>query len=104
MSKPVFTNCNVCGIPLGGRAELAVGACQSCMNETIEETDSDPSCARCGDNYSLRDGLEPTRFCDVCAQTILERLITITPEPPKAITHEAGCKILDVLQKEIWTR
>lgn len=33
-----------------------------------------PTCARCEDEYSLRDGMEPSKYCDPCAQEIVSEL------------------------------
>lgn len=40
-----------------------------------------PVCARCEDEYFLRDGMEPTKYCDPCAhervaelEALLEKL------------------------------
>ena len=30
-----------------------------------------PQCEKCGDEYSLREGGEPTGYCDPCAQEVL---------------------------------
>lgn len=35
-----------------------------------------PTCARCGDEYSLRDGMEETKYCDPCAP---ERVSDLEP-------------------------
>lgn len=32
------------------------------------------SCANCHEDYSLRDGCDPTRYCDACAHTLLEQM------------------------------
>lgn len=61
-------------------------------------------CEKCGDSYTLRDGCEPTTFCDTCAQSIVARLEEITPEPPREITYECGVEILNALQKELFDR
>jgi hypothetical protein len=31
-------------------------------------------CARCGDEYNLRDGMEETKYCDPCAQECVSEL------------------------------
>lgn len=36
--------------------------------------DEDLVCHKCGTEYSLRDGCEPTAFCDDCAHGELQRL------------------------------
>ena len=38
------------------------------------ENDSETCCKSCGDEYELRDGEEPTKYCDHCAHKIVERL------------------------------
>lgn len=38
------------------------------------ENDSETCCKSCGDEYALRDGQEPTKYCDQCAHKIVERL------------------------------
>lgn len=35
--------------------------------------DPDHRCTRCRDTYSLRDGCEPTAYCDDCAQALVEK-------------------------------
>ena len=65
---------------------------------------NDTHCKRCGEFYDLRDGCEPTDFCDLCAQTILARLLEITPKPPKTIAHVTDYDrsiILRTLQEEL---
>lgn len=32
----------------------------------------DPTCLRCEEQYSVRDGCDPTTFCDRCAHDIAE--------------------------------
>lgn len=36
--------------------------------------DEPPTCARCHDEYSLRDGMDPTKYCDECAQARVSEL------------------------------
>ena len=52
---------------------------------------SEPTCKRCGDDYELRFGEEPTEFCDRCAHLVIdelkERLETLE-------RHVAACKTL----------
>ena len=38
------------------------------------ENDSETCCKSCGDEYELRDGCEPTKYCDLCAQKVVERI------------------------------
>ena len=33
-----------------------------------------PTCARCGDEYNLRDGMDPSKYCDPCAQEHISEL------------------------------
>ena len=41
--------------------------------KTIEEEDDPPTCARCGEEYSLHEpDMEPTRYCDACAHALVE--------------------------------
>jgi hypothetical protein len=61
-------------------------------------------CQKCGDHYALRDGCDPTSFCDTCAQTVISNLESIVPEPPNAITYERGVEILNAIQKDIYDR
>lgn len=72
--------------------------------EDLGNGDEEGCCKKCGAFYDLREGCEPTRFCDTCAQEILESLIDIIPEPPKAITWEIGSEILTKLQNEIYSK
>jgi hypothetical protein len=57
-----------------------------------------PTCARCEDEYNLRDGMEPSKYCDPCAQirvTELEALLN-TPETEdfdKGVPLEASHQI-----------
>ncbi len=62
----------------------------------------DYDCQKCGDFYSLESDLEPTTFCNTCAQTIIEKLIEIVPQPPIAITYERGVEILNTIQAELY--
>lgn len=32
----------------------------------------EPTCAMCGEEYCLRDGCEPTKYCDICAHIAAE--------------------------------
>ena len=38
------------------------------------ENDSETCCKSCGEEYALRDGEEPTKYCDHCAHKVVERL------------------------------
>ncbi len=33
-----------------------------------------PTCSRCEEEYSLRDGMEPSKYCDLCAQELIPEL------------------------------
>jgi hypothetical protein len=49
-----------------------------------DEEERDPTeCVRCGNHYSLRDGCDPGKYCDPCAQ---ERVIELesAASPPEA--------------------
>jgi hypothetical protein len=41
------------------------------MNQSREPNEP-PTCKMCGDEYSLNDGCEPTRYCHPCAQELAE--------------------------------
>jgi len=38
------------------------------------ENDSETCCKCCGDEYALRDGCEPTKYCDLCAHKMVDCL------------------------------
>lgn len=75
-----------------------------------------PTCARCEDEYSLRDGMEPSKYCDPCAQERVSELEAMLatepqrwrdvkvelPEPGKFVTIVIG----GVVQYDAarWTR
>lgn len=44
-------------------------------------------CERCGDSYSLRDGCEPTPFCDVCAHEVIDTLRAALAEAKRIIAE-----------------
>ena len=47
--------------------------CDRIWRESKVELNEPPICERCEDEYSLRDGMEPTKYCDACAhQTVSE--------------------------------
>jgi len=35
----------------------------------------DATCERCGDDYTVRDGCDPTPLCDACAHDVFDRAI-----------------------------
>ena len=39
-----------------------------------EEAVDEDTCAKCGDTYALRDGCDPSKYCDICAQAIVSEL------------------------------
>lgn len=39
-----------------------------------EDEDGSPVCAKCGDNYTLREHSDPTEFCDKCAHDVVDAL------------------------------
>jgi len=41
---------------------------------TPEGLNREPECELCGSPYALRDGCEPTPYCDACAHVAVERL------------------------------
>lgn len=51
-------------------------------------------CKRCGSHYELRDGYDPTPFCDECAHLEVERL-TIERDAWKA-KAERTCGISEI--------
>lgn len=59
-------------------------------------------CPKCHDSFYIEPDLDPTKFCNLCAQNIVERLLEITPEPPNAITYEQGVDILNAVQSELY--
>ena len=44
------------------------------IDDPDPENDSETCCKSCGDEYELRDGCEPTKYCDLCAQKVVERV------------------------------
>ena len=70
--------------------------------ETKLNPTPDSICARCHEQVSLEPDLDPSTFCNTCAQNIVEELLLIVPKPPNAIDWEKGVEILNVLQKELY--
>lgn len=51
----------------------------------------DTICEECGDLYSLRDGCEPSKYCDECAQDVVIRIareLTAAIERAEKAEHE----------------
>jgi uncharacterized Zn ribbon protein len=51
--------------------------CPECSKRTDDEEEEEKSeaeCARCHEEYALRDGQEPTEFCDECAHKVIDEL------------------------------
>lgn len=40
----------------------------------MSETNEPPQCVKCGDEYFLNEGCEPTDYCDPCAQDVAEKI------------------------------
>jgi hypothetical protein len=64
---------------------------------------SETKCRKCGTVYILRPECDPTIFCDLCAQTILEKLIEMIPMPPEKPKWSDGAELAALIQKEIYT-
>lgn len=41
----------------------------------------DPTCKRCGNEYRLREGCEPSEFCDPCAHIVADSAFQLTQLP-----------------------
>jgi hypothetical protein len=67
--------CGDCDPCIGGRPDqCAVGPCEIASNPEGEEEKSETECAKCHEEYALRDGQEPTEFCDECAHKVIDEL------------------------------
>ena len=42
--------------------------------KTPDVEDGYPVCQSCGDTYDLHEGCEPSKYCDRCAQKIVEKV------------------------------
>ncbi len=47
---------------------------QTHLDDPDPENDSETCCKSCGDEYALREGCDPTKYCDQCAHKIVERV------------------------------
>jgi len=74
-----------------------------------------PTCIRCEDEYSLRDGCEETLYCDSCAQEVavelIEALEDIAEPMPKMVADAKaegmlldGPMCLNLCQDANWLR
>lgn len=59
------------------------------------------TCAKCGDTYSLDPELNPTMFCNTCAQALLEEILKIVPNLKTQYSPGEGLLILQRIQEEI---
>lgn len=53
---------------------------------------------------SIPSDLEPTTFCNECAQRILAHIDPLVPKPPCAVTYEQGVRIVDAVQAFLYPR
>ncbi len=53
-----------------------------------------PTCARCETEYSLRDGMEVSKYCDLCAQERVSELEPIREELLKALKEICECGLI----------
>lgn len=66
-----------------------------------------PTRQRCETEYSLRDGQDPSDYCDQCAQTIavdLREALEDIAEPMKKIQEDArasGCLVSGLMANEL---
>jgi hypothetical protein len=54
------------------------------------ENDSETCCKACGDEYELREHSEPTKYCDLCAHKVVERLERENKTLADALVKAAG--------------
>jgi PHP family Zn ribbon phosphoesterase len=63
-----------------------------------------PTCARCEGEYALRDGEEPSKYCDPCAQervVELEELVNrISHWPCEEPAQTSGCECASCLCRQ----
>lgn len=50
-------------------------------------SNDDLLCERCGDIFEIGDGLEPTVYCDLCAQVLVEELRGLLRECEPAVMN-----------------
>jgi PHP family Zn ribbon phosphoesterase len=66
-----------------------------------------PTCQKCETEYSLREGCEPSDYCDECAQTVakdLREALEDIAEPMKKIQEDAkatGCRVNGAMANEL---
>ena len=65
---------------------------------TIPPPSDDPVCAKCGDEYFLRCGHEPTKYCDTCAQMLVEQAEQ-RAEAAERIANDTGKLLTATLEK-----
>jgi hypothetical protein len=53
-----------------------------------------PICARCEEEYSLHDGMDPSRYCDPCAQERVSEL-EVQMETLLRSLSDAGIEVVD---------
>lgn len=61
--------------------------------KAAEPKNEPPTCALCHEEYYLRDGMEPTKYCDDCAHRMIAKLEALPEPPPAAERGEPTCHI-----------
>lgn len=71
---------------------------------TNEEIEDETTCKRCNKTYSLREGCEPTKYCDICAHAALEEAEKqIASLIARLAEAEKDKKRLDWLQRAVFS-
>ena len=66
---------------------------QAGTKKWTQDRNEPPTCARCGDEYSLRDGMKPSKYCDPCAQESISGMEPLFRELHKFTKGFSGRKI-----------
>lgn len=53
----------------------------------MTENNQPPECARCGEEYSMDFGMEPTKYCDECAHSRVEELEAENDQIRRALSN-----------------
>lgn len=60
------------------------------------------TCAKCGDHYSLDPEFEPTKFCNLCAQTLLQEILKIVPDRWTQCSDKESQLVLRKIKRELY--